>query len=148
MGRLITKVTFKDQTHWIELAELAGFRTSRLAQQLGLSRRQVERYVKRHFSLTPKQWLSALRMARAAELVRVMNSVKEIAYALGFTQVSTFCRQFKAHFGMTCSEYAIMISTRKCIGTSSNPAVTPFRREPAPDTAARFRPKPAEVAAS
>lgn len=137
MGRLVTKVSFKDHAQWVELAQLAGFNSHRLAQLIGLSRRQVERYVKRHFALTPQQWLRQLRMAHAGELIRVMHSVKEVAYALGFTQVSTFCHQFKAHHGMTCSEYAAMIADRECpVVPHSDPHLTPFRTDAPPSHAA------------
>ncbi len=132
MGRLISKVSFNDHAQWIHLAEHAGFQSCRLAQQIGLSRRQVERYIKRHFGLTPQQWLRQLRMTRAVELIRVMHSVKEVAYALGFSQVSSFCHQFKAHHGMTCSEYAAAIAQRRQAGFTDDPHVTQLWLEPAP----------------
>lgn len=130
MGRLITKVSFTDHAQWLHLAEHAGFQSCRLAQQIGLSRRQVERYIKRHFGLSPQQWLRQLRMARAIELIRVMHSVKEVAYALGFSQVSSFCHQFKAHYGMTCSEYAAVIAARRPPARVSDPHVVHFRLDP------------------
>ena len=126
MGRLISKVAFNDHAQWIELAVRAGFQADHLAQQIGLSRRQVERYVKRHFGLTPQQWLRELRMARAGELIRVMHSVKEVAYALGFSQVPTFCRQFKAHYGVTCSEYAAALAQHRSPPSGNDPRVAPF----------------------
>lgn len=110
-GRLISKVSFNNHSHWSELARVSGFKASSLARKLGLSRRQVERYIKRHFSCTPQKWLRELRMAEAGELVLVMHTVKEVAYALQFPQVSSFCRQFKEHYGMTCSEYVVVVAS-------------------------------------
>ena len=119
MGRLITKISFYDQAQWIELARLSGFRTANLVRHLGISQRQVERYVKRHFARSPQQWLRDLRMAKAGELIEVMHSVKEIAYALGFQQVSSFCREFKIYHGVTCSEYAASLATRNRVTSSA-----------------------------
>jgi AraC-like DNA-binding protein len=112
MGRLIKRTVFHDQSQWFELARISGFRAANLARHLGISQRQVERYVRRHFNRTPQQWLRELRMARAGELTAVMHSVKEIAYALGFQQVSSFCREFKTYHGVTCSEYAVLLARR------------------------------------
>ena len=113
MGRLIKRAVFHDQTQWFELARISEFRAANLARHLGISQRQVERYVRRHFNRTPQQWLRELRMERAGELTAVMHSVKEIAYALGFQQVSSFCREFKAYYGITCSEYAVLLAHRR-----------------------------------
>jgi AraC-like DNA-binding protein len=121
MGRLITKISFYDQAQWIELARLSDFRAANLARHLGISQRQVERYVKRHFSRSPQQWLRELRMAKAGELIEVMHSVKEVAYALGFQQVSSFCREFKIHYGVTCSEYAASLATRNRAASQTVP---------------------------
>lgn len=130
MGRLISKVAFNDHAQWIELAERAGFQAHILAQQIGLSRRQIERYVKRHFGLTPQQWLRELRMTRAGELIRVMHSVKEVAYALGFSQVPSFCRQFKAHYGVTCSAYAAALAQPCAHPATHDPRVANFPLPP------------------
>lgn len=131
MGRLITKVTSQDPSQWAELAQLSDFQAARFAELLGLSRRQVERYIKRHFALTPQQWLRNHRMARAGELIRIMHSVKEVAYALKYTQVSTFCRQFKEHYGMTCTEYAAQISAMSTPPrVVPNPALASFPLRP------------------
>lgn len=115
MGRLLTKSTFADQSRWIALARVSDFRVAKLARHMGISQRQVQRYVKRHFDCTPQQWMQDLRMARACELIEVMHSVKEISYTLGYNHVSTFCHTFKAHHGITCSQYAAKIAARKGI---------------------------------
>ncbi len=119
MGRLIKRTVFHDQSQWFELARISGFRAANLARHLGISQRQVERYVRRHFNRTPQQWLRELRMAKAGELTAVMHSVKEIAYALGFQQVSSFCREFKSYHGVTCSEYAALLARRSRLDSPS-----------------------------
>lgn len=112
MGKLIRNTTPGSRDQWMELAELSSFRACELARHLGLSQRQVERYTRRQFTLTPQQWLRRMRMEKARELIPVMDSVKEVAYSLGFKQSSHFCREFKAHFGVTCSEYASSLRFR------------------------------------
>jgi hypothetical protein len=52
-------------------------------------------------------------MTKALLLVGTMNSVKEVAYSLGFKQVSHFCREFKTFHGLTCGEYAACLSVVK-----------------------------------
>ena len=110
MGRLISRNGSYNPQQWLELAELADFRAHNLAKQLGISQRQLERYIKRHFESSPQQWLKQLRMEKARELVKTMNSVKEIAYSLGFKQVSHFCREFKLFHGVTCTQLAIALA--------------------------------------
>lgn len=126
-GRFLVKICFNDHQQWLHIAERARFQSQNLAQQIGLSRRQIERYVKRHFGVTPQQWLRQLRMSRAVELMREMHSVKEVAFALGFSQVSSFCHQFKAYHGMTCSDYAAVMVAGGRVEHTSAPSTTRFK---------------------
>ena len=45
-------------------------------------------------------WLNALRLARAYELIRSGESVKSVAFELGFKQLSHFSRAFKQAHGV------------------------------------------------
>jgi len=110
MGRLVNKTGFYDRTEWLEFAEASGFRVANLAAEIGVSQRQLERYVKRQFGSSPQRWLKELRMSKALLLIESMDSVKEVAYSLGFKQVSHFCREFKTFHGFTCGEYAAVLA--------------------------------------
>ena len=106
MGKLAENKNSYDTEKWLELAELSFFRSSILAENIGISQRQLERYTKRHFGKSPQEWLNEQRMLKAKEIIPEADSVKEVAYTLGFKQVSHFCREFKGYYGVTCSEYA------------------------------------------
>jgi AraC-like DNA-binding protein len=110
MGRLVNKTGFYDRSEWLEFAEASGFRAANLAAEIGVSQRQLERYVKRQFGRSPQRWLTELRMSKALLLIECMDSVKEVAYSLGFKQVSHFCREFKKFHGLTCGQYATCLS--------------------------------------
>jgi AraC-like DNA-binding protein len=113
MGRLINRTGSYDPKEWLAFAEASGFRAGNLAVELGVSQRQLERYVKRQFGSSPQRWLKELRMTKALMLIASMDSVKEVAYSLGFKQVSHFCREFKTFHGLTCGEYASCLSTAR-----------------------------------
>jgi AraC-like DNA-binding protein len=57
------------------------------------------------FGRPPEDWLREERLQAALRLLPAATSVKEVAYALAFPQVSQFCRDFKARFGCTPSEW-------------------------------------------
>ncbi len=71
-----------------------------IAQELGISTRQLERLFKKFLSSTPKTYFNAMRLDRARNLlVQTELSVTEVAVATGFASPSHFCRLFRAHFG-------------------------------------------------
>lgn len=70
-----------------------------IAQQVSLSRRQVERLFERHLSTTPRQHYLTLKLRRARQLVEMTEmSVTDIAMACGFESSSYFSKSFKEHF--------------------------------------------------
>ena len=87
------------------LAKRCGYRARTLAEALGVSQRQLQREFRRHLQCGPQRWLHEERLRVAQALLRSAGSVKEVAYALGFTQPSQFCRDFKEHFGSTPSTW-------------------------------------------
>lgn len=75
-----------------------------IAQFLNISRRQLERLFKKHFSKTPTQHYIDLRMQRAKSLlVETSLSIESIARSCGFGSTSLFCKRFNTHFGMNPS---------------------------------------------
>lgn len=72
-----------------------------IAQEAGLSLRQLERLFRREFGTTPKAHYRALRLTRAQNLLQQTTlGVAEIAASAGFASFAHFTRVYKAHFGV------------------------------------------------
>ncbi|AEX21941.1 AraC family transcriptional regulator [Vibrio sp. EJY3] len=55
----------------------------------------------KYFEQSPKQYLLALRMTRARQLLQGQHlSIKQVAHSLGYFDVSYFSNRFKKHFGV------------------------------------------------
>jgi AraC family transcriptional regulator len=66
-----------------------------------LSVPQLVRQFKSVFHTTPHQYLSEIRLKRAAELLKLTDKpVSEIAWDCGFENVSAFCRAFRLTHGI------------------------------------------------
>jgi transcriptional regulator GlxA family with amidase domain len=83
------------------------FGVSRLAEDLGLSERQLYRRVKEIVGLTPVGYIRMMRLERAAHLLRQdAGRVSEVAYAVGFRSAKHFSRLFRQTFGHPPSDEA------------------------------------------
>ncbi len=72
-----------------------------LAQQIGMSVSTLERYVRRHLRLTPRELLQQIRLQRARHLLTHSTmKIGEIALACGYESFSSFSRIFKKRFGL------------------------------------------------
>ena len=66
----------------------------------------LQRAFGEHFGISPKQYLNKLRMNRALELLMENAlSVKEIAFACGFSDEKYFSRSFKRKYGYPPSHF-------------------------------------------
>jgi AraC-like DNA-binding protein len=92
---------------WLELAQHLEFRVCRMAAELGISERQLERTTQRLFGRSPRAWLSEQRLLMAAELLKRRRSVKIVASELGFRQISHFSREFKLRYGLSPTAFLI-----------------------------------------
>lgn len=73
---------------------------SLIAEELGISTRQLERLFGRYLNSTPKHYFMEMRLHRAQNLlVQSEQSVTEIAMACGFQSTSHFSKVYRAHFG-------------------------------------------------
>ncbi|MBL0373661.1 GlxA family transcriptional regulator [Rhizobium sp. KVB221] len=74
----------------------------RIAENVGLSRRQLERLFHEKTGTSPAAAYTKIRMNKAIFLVeRTSKSLIEIALDVGFENSSHFCRKFRENFGMT-----------------------------------------------
>ena len=90
---------------WGSLALKAKFQPIVLARRCEISLRQLERYFLLVFHRPPKQWLHALRMSIAVQMITQHKAEKEVASLLGFSNIPHLIREFKRYFGCTPKQY-------------------------------------------
>ncbi|MEW6305962.1 MAG: helix-turn-helix domain-containing protein [Verrucomicrobiota bacterium] len=77
-----------------------------LARLAGLSGRTFERQFRRHYGVSPQQYLRRLRVRLACHaLVYTGHSIGRIAVDHGFTDQSHFTREFREEIGQTPGDY-------------------------------------------
>jgi transcriptional regulator GlxA family with amidase domain len=86
------------------VARLSDFNRRRFAVLWGISLRHLDRFFHKELGRTPQEWLDEQRMVAARDLLGTM-SLKEVAKALGFKQLSHFCRCFKLCYHMTPTQF-------------------------------------------
>lgn len=91
----------------LEFAEDPDFDTELFARKIGMSRRNLQRRLKKVTGLTPGQYLRELRlkMARNALERGVYQTIAEVAYASGFTTPYYFSQIYEKRFGRKVSSY-------------------------------------------
>jgi transcriptional regulator GlxA family with amidase domain len=73
-----------------------------IAEEIGISTRQLEKIFGRYLNCSPKKYLMDLRLQRARNLlVQTDQSVTEIALACGFESPGHFARVYRGKFGIT-----------------------------------------------
>ena len=102
-GGTVWNEAWQESSVWIALAFKSEFQAGRLATLCGVSMRTLQRRFASSASSTITEWLQRVRLREAyARLKRGMR-VKEVAYDLGYTQLSNFSRDFKKEYGITPS---------------------------------------------
>ena len=77
-----------------------------LAALLDIDASYLSRLFRRAAGLPPMAYLARLRAEKAASLlVRTEHTVGEIGVAVGWAEANYFARRFRAHFGLSASEY-------------------------------------------
>ncbi|SCY97043.1 response regulator [Flavobacterium caeni] len=100
---------FLDKLQQVIATELANadFSTDDFAKSVGMSRMQLHRKLKTLLGVSATEFLRNERLKVAAGLLRSKNAnVSEIAYAVGFNDLSYFSKCFKEHFKTTPTDYA------------------------------------------
>src|SRR5690242_9761794 len=85
---------------WEELAARGQYRPSEIAKLTRVSLRTLQRHFRSHYNVTISTWLRSLRLNEAYARLVAGHSVKEVAYGLGFKQLSHFSREFKKMYGV------------------------------------------------
>jgi ligand-binding sensor domain-containing protein/signal transduction histidine kinase/DNA-binding response OmpR family regulator len=83
------------------------FDSDKFANEIGVSRMQLYRKMNALTDMTVREFIRNIRLKRAAQLI-VQNKVNisEVAYMVGFKELSHFRKCFRQEFGMSASEYA------------------------------------------
>lgn len=82
------------------------FDFDRLAAALHLSRSSLQRHCQADLGTTPAEQLRRYRLQRAHDLlVQGAGSVSEIAYAVGYGNLSSFSRAYREHHGVAPSQH-------------------------------------------
>ncbi len=78
----------------------------RFATEIGVSRMQLYRKLSAMTDMTVKEFVRDIRLKRAAQLlIQKKMNVSEVAYAVGFKDLSHFRKCFRQEFNMSASEY-------------------------------------------
>lgn len=102
MRRVVAHV----QAHFSEEIRVAG-----LARMAGLSLAQFERQFTRWMQITPRAWLTSVRLEAAMRLLEAgAMPVAQVAQACGFGDQSAFARRFRKHVGLTPTAYRAAVS--------------------------------------
>ncbi len=78
-----------------------------LADQFAMSKRNLERRLKQLCGLSPRQYITEMRLTEARQWLenRKKNTVSEVAFGVGYGNVKVFSRNFHKRFGRLPSEY-------------------------------------------
>jgi LacI family transcriptional regulator len=86
-----------------------GINVAHVAEQVGVSRRGLERRFQRHLGTTPKEEILRIRLECAKNLLgQTDNAVEKIARRCGFASLAYFSRAFRREVGMTANAYRRM----------------------------------------
>lgn len=77
-----------------------------IAAVAGMSEYHFFRLFKQVVGFTPYQYILSKRMQAASELLRADHSVSDTAVITGFSDIHTFSKAFKKHFGIPPARYA------------------------------------------
>lgn len=82
------------------------FNVAKLAGEMHLGRRQLQRKLKEEADITPGEAIKKYRMKQASKLLmEEAGTVSEVAYAVGFKSLAYFSFSFKEYYDRSPSEY-------------------------------------------
>lgn len=91
---------------WMQDNYQRSFRLSEIAEKFGMSTRTFNRRFKHATGKTPLQYLQALRIGVAKDLLQTSNlSVQEIAHQVGYTDISHLAELFRKYLNTTPTRY-------------------------------------------
>ena len=96
----------------VQTAVLAGEQSvSGLAQRCGVSRERIHRVLRQWLGMAPADYLRAVRLHRARQLVLDGVPVAQVAAECGFADQAHFTRWFRRSFGYTPGDLVLAMTT-------------------------------------
>ena len=101
---------------------------AQIAAKMNISEQTFRRRVSESTGKSPKIFISAIQMSRAAKLLTDNRrmSVGDVASACGFGDAETFSRAFKRTYGCSPSRYCERLSAEKCKKDAAEAVLTDF----------------------
>ena len=97
---------------------------SRVAKQLDISERHMERAFKKSTGISPSHYYRKLRIDAARQIVLYTNDkIADVASSVGYLSVQTFTRYYKKQFGLTPLEDRQRINQFRYSGNLSVPSI-------------------------
>ncbi len=108
----VTSVDERFLNHALEIMEAhltdQQFSVERFAEEIGMSRKNLLRKIKALTDKSVNEFIRNFRLQRAAQLLAGKSgTVSEIAYQVGFNNLSYFSKCFKELFGVLPNEYVV-----------------------------------------
>jgi AraC-like DNA-binding protein len=85
-----------------------------ISSELYMSESNFSQYFKKTTGVTPKEYLTDLKLEKARELILQAN-ITEVAYNLGYENISHFITLFKNKYGVTPKQYKTKMMTENPI---------------------------------
>ena len=112
----MARLDINDWGQWQKALDESGYDAAKVANRLGVSRRQLYRYTMAAFGRGPQEWLYDLRLVAAGQMLVECRSVKRVAFGLGFKQISHFSREFKLFYGVPPTVFLAWVDRQKSDG--------------------------------
>jgi AraC-like DNA-binding protein len=97
---------FEEATAIVEREYASDLSLDDIARRVASSRRQLQRAYAEIGSTTFREHLTAVRMERAAEMLRVRSlTVRDVAHRVGYRQPAQFAKAFRRHHGASPSAF-------------------------------------------
>src|SRR6266496_5638090 len=97
---------FEDAIAIVELEFASDLSLDEIARRVASSRRQLQRAYSEIGNTTFREHLTAVRMERAAELLRIRGlTVRDVAHRVGYRQPAQFAKAFRRHHGTSPSTF-------------------------------------------
>jgi AraC-like DNA-binding protein len=97
---------FEEATSIVEVEYASDLSLDDIARRVASSRRQLQRAYAEIGTTTFREHLTAVRMERAAEMLRTRGpTVREVAHRVGYRQPAQFAKAFRRHHGSSPSTY-------------------------------------------